>query len=281
MKTLRICSIYLLIISLSAQLAGQDYKYLDANAGLNEITSTNGIDKPVTVKVVYDNYVKVDGLKSDWGYSVIIEGLEKKILFDAGTKPDIFEFNFNKMGIDAQKIDLIVFSHEHGDHTEGLQAFVKMKTNIPVLIPFSFSDQFKSKMVSYGLTPILIRNPAKICENLYTSGEFEYKIPEHALVLNTKNGLVVMTGCSHPGIVEMLKQIKSLFNKNIYMAFGGFHLLGKSEEEMKEIISELKSLGINKCGATHCTGEKQIKLIKDAFGADYVEMGVGNSIVIN
>jgi 7,8-dihydropterin-6-yl-methyl-4-(beta-D-ribofuranosyl)aminobenzene 5'-phosphate synthase len=281
MKSLRIILVFLLIVSLQVQLIGQDFKYLEDKTGLSEITATNGIDKPVTVKVIYDNYIKTDGLKSDWGYSIVIEGLEKEVLFDAGTKPNIFEYNFNKMGLDANKIDLILFSHEHGDHTEGLPAFIKMKKDIPVIIPFSFSDAFKSKMVSFGLTPVLVKGPAKICENLYTSGEFAYQIPEQALVLNTKNGLVVITGCSHPGIVEMLKEIKSAFNKNIYMVFGGFHLLNKSEKEMDEIISEIKTIGVVKCGATHCTGEKQIRMIKDAFGKNYFELGVGNSIQIN
>jgi 7,8-dihydropterin-6-yl-methyl-4-(beta-D-ribofuranosyl)aminobenzene 5'-phosphate synthase len=106
-------------------------------------------------------------------------------------------------------------------------------------------------------------------------------IPEQALVLNTKNGLVVITGCSHPGIVEMLKEIKSAFNKNIYMVIGGFHLLNKSEKETDEIISEIKTIGVVKCGATHCTGEKQIQMIRNAFGTNFVELGVGNSIRIN
>jgi 7,8-dihydropterin-6-yl-methyl-4-(beta-D-ribofuranosyl)aminobenzene 5'-phosphate synthase len=281
MKTLRILSVFLLILSLQVQLFGQDFKYLDNQSGLSEITAGNGIENPVTVKIIYDNYVHENDLKPDWGYSIIIEGLEKEILFDVGTRPDIFEFNFQKMSLDADKVNLIVFSHEHGDHTEGLPAFVKMKKDIPVLIPFSFSDAFKNKMVSFGLTPVLVKEPAKICDNLYTSGEFTYQIPEQALVLNTRNGLVVMTGCSHPGIIEMLKQIKSVFNKNIYMVFGGFHLLDKSEKKIEEIITEMKAIGVEKCGATHCTGEKQIKQIKDAFGANFVELGAGNSIVIN
>jgi 7,8-dihydropterin-6-yl-methyl-4-(beta-D-ribofuranosyl)aminobenzene 5'-phosphate synthase len=281
MKTLRILSVFLLTFSLQIQLIGQDFKYLDNKAGLSEITSSNGIEKPVTVKVIYDNYVYENGLKSDWGYSIIIEGLEKGILFDVGTKPDIFEFNFKKMKLDADKVDLIVFSHEHGDHTEGLPAFVKMKKDIPVIITASFSDPFKRKMIDFGLTPILVKEPAKICENLYTSGEFTYEIPEQALILNTRNGLVVMTGCSHPGIIEMLKEIKSTFKKNIYMVFGGFHLLNKSEKQMNSIIAEMKAIGIIKCGATHCTGDKQIQMIKDAFGTDYFELGVGNSITLN
>lgn len=281
MKSFRILSVIILFVSVSSHIIGQEYKYLEDKAGLSEITTTNGIEKPVNVKVIYDNYVHENGLKSDWGYSIIIEGLEKEILFDAGTRPDIFEFNFKKMNLDADKVDMIVFSHEHGDHTEGLPAFVKIKKNIPVLIPFSFSDAFKNKMVSSGLTPVLVKEPSKICENMYTSGEFTYQIPEQALVLNTKNGLVVITGCSHPGIVEMLKEIKSAFGKNIYMVFGGFHLLDKSKNKMEAIITEMKSIGVVKCGATHCTGKKQIQMIKDAFGVNFIELGAGNSILID
>jgi len=162
-----------------------------------------------------------------------------------------------------------------------LPAFVKLKTNIPVLFPCSFSNSFKSRMIDFGLHPLLVKEPAKICDNLYTSGEFQHQIPEQALVLNTKKGLVVMTGCSHPGIIEMLKKISSVYKKNIYMVFGGFHLMNKSEKEMEEIISEFKSIGVVKCGATHCTGERQIEMIKEAFGGNFVEMGAGNNIVIN
>lgn len=136
-------------------------------------------------------------------------------------------------------------------------------------------------MAGLGLEPILVNEPSKICENLYSSGEFDFQIPEQALVLNTKQGLVVMTGCSHPGIVGMLKEIKSTFNKNVFMVFGGFHLLAKSEKEMDAIIADMKALGVVKCGATHCTGDKQIKMIKKAFGVNYFDLGVGNAIVIN
>ena len=90
-----------------------------------------------------------------------------------------------------------------------------------------------------------------------------------------------MTGCSHPGIVEMLKDIKSVFNRDIYMVFGGFHLLEKSGEEMKSIIEGLKTLGVVKCGATHCTGEMQTSMIKEAFSTNFFELGVGNTVFLN
>jgi 7,8-dihydropterin-6-yl-methyl-4-(beta-D-ribofuranosyl)aminobenzene 5'-phosphate synthase len=278
MRTKALILLNLLFLFLIVTVQGQVYKYLEVP--VTGITADNGIEQPVTVKVIYDNYVKTNGLESDWGFAILIEGLGKTILFDTGAKPDIFASNFKKMGLDAAKVDYLVISHEHGDHTGGIPAFVEMRKDMPVIVPYSFSEGFKKKMTGFSLEPVLVKEPAKICENLFTSGEFDYQIAEQALVLNTKKGLVVITGCSHPGIVEMLKEIKTTFNKNIYMVFGGFHLLQKSEKEMNEIISEMKSLGIIKCGATHCTGEKQIQMFKDSFAENYFELGVGNTITI-
>ncbi len=143
----------MIFLFLNIICCGQEYRYLKDPSGLTGITADNGIEKPVTVKVIYDNYVKVEGLQSDWGYAIVIEGLDKEILFDTGTKPEIFESNFNKMGINAGEIDFLVVSHEHGDHTEGIPAFVRMKNNIPVIIPESFSGSFKRKMTDLRLEP--------------------------------------------------------------------------------------------------------------------------------
>jgi 7,8-dihydropterin-6-yl-methyl-4-(beta-D-ribofuranosyl)aminobenzene 5'-phosphate synthase len=277
----RIITSVLLLFVLVISLSGQKFKYLEDKSGLTAITSTNGIENPVTVSVIYDNITKKEGLDSDWGFSLLITGLKSTVLFDTGRKPAIFESNFKKMDLNASKVDFIMLSHEHSDHTGGIQGFLKMKTNIPVIIPESFSDGFKSELLKSGLEPVLVSKPALICENLYSSGEFAGPIPEQALVLNTSKGLVVITGCSHPGIVRMLKEIKSSFNKNVYMVLGGFHLMNKSAEETENIIAEMKALGVVKCGAGHCTGVKQIEMFKESFGPDYFELGVGNSIIIN
>lgn len=281
MKANKLLSVLLVVCSFQINVFGQDYRFLTDPEQLTGINSTNGVERQVTIRVIYDNYVKDDGLKSGWGYSILIEGLDKDILFDVGADPGIFESNFRKMGINAEKIDFLVLSHEHGDHTEGITAFVRLKKDIPVIMPYSFTESFKKKMVGFGLEPLLVKEPVKICNDLYSSGEFPGATPEQALVLNTKQGLIVMTGCSHPGIVEMLKEIKSTFNKNIYMVFGGFHLLEKSDSEMEKIIDGMKALGVIKCGATHCTGVPQTKMIKKAFGVNFIELGVGNTININ
>jgi len=237
-----------------------------------------GIDTPVNVKIIYDNYIHKEGMESDWGFSCHIEGTEKNILFDTGTKADLFVRNFNKMDIDPEKIEIVVLTHEHGDHTGGLSAFLEMNHDVSVMMPQSFTSNFVQTVKTSGAKPVLVDEPVQICKDVYLSGEMGDRIKEHALAINTKKGLVVITGCSHPGIVDILKRFKETLKKDIYLVFGGFHLMQKSEEEMNTIISQMKALGIQKVGATHCTGDRQIEMFKKAFGKDYVPIGVGNII---
>ncbi len=281
MKSTKLVLYVLLFWAVHFQALCQDYKFLDNLSDPASVALSDGIDKQVIVKIIYDNTSKSDAFRADWGYSIFIEGLEKKILFDLGTKSGIFMSNFKKLGIDPEEVDILVLSHEHNDHTGGIEAFAKIRHNIPILIPCSFTDSFKLEMKEKGLIPVLARAPAEICGNLFTSGEFDDQIPEQALVLNTRQGLVVMTGCSHPGIVSMLRTIRSKFNKQIYMVFGGFHLLEKPDSEIRSIINDIKDLGIVRCGATHCTGEKQIEMFRMAFGENFVELGAGNTLIIN
>ena len=281
MKTVKSFCAFAALIVLQLNGCGQDYPYLDNPGNLSALKPGSGITAHVTVTVIYDNYVHSEGMKSDWGYSAIIEGLDKTILFDTGTKPEVFGSNFLKTGIDAQSIGLLAFSHEHQDHMGGFSGFSAMKTGIPVIIPHSFSRSVISSLAKEGYKPLLVRDAAMICNNLYTSGEFDFQIAEQCLVLDTRDGLVVMTGCAHPGIVRMLTEIKQTFNKNIIAVFGGFHLMDKSRSEMEEIITGMKSLGVVRCGATHCTGEMQIGMFREAFGENYFELGAGNKIIFN
>lgn len=280
MKNIRAYIILIVFLFQGCNTSVPVYEKLEDNKGISQVNAESGIIRPVNVRVIYDNFVHTEGTTADWGYSVLIEGLDKEILFDTGTKPELFESNFRKMGIDPAGVEIMVLSHEHGDHTGGISSFVKMKTGIPLLIPHSFTGSFKKKMSGYGLKPVLVNKASLICDHLYTSGEFDYMVAEQSLVLDTKNGLVVMTGCAHPGIIEMLKVIKKDFNKNIYMVFGGFHLMEKSQKEMDEIITGMRNLGVVRCGATHCTGDDQIAMFRKAFGVDYFDLGVGNTIVI-
>jgi len=238
------------------------------------------ITTTVKVHIIYDNYVYKEGTQADWGFSILIEGLDKCILFDTGTRPEIFEANFKKMGLDATEIDEVFISHEHGDHFGGLGALLNMNPDIKVVVPETFSNDFFKIPEKTGSVAELISNPVQVCRGLYSSGVMGKAIPEQALVLNTAEGLVVMTGCSHPGIINMLEQVKEDFSKEIYMVFGGFHLMNNSEKQINDIIEHMRKLGVKKCGATHCTGDKQIEWFREAFGEDFVELGTGNILTL-
>ena len=107
------------------------------------------------------------------------------------------------------------------------------------------------------------------------------QIKEQSLIINADKGLIIVTGCSHQGIVEILRRAKELFDRPIHLVFGGFHLGAKSDAELQEIIRHFKELGVERCGATHCTGDRAIELFKEAFGDHYVPMGTGRILEVN
>ena len=112
------------------------------------------------------------------------------------------------------------------------------------------------------------------------TGEMGVQIPEQALILDTSHGIVVITGCAHPGIVDIVKKAKELMNKDIELVFGGFHLGGTPEARVREIIGRFREMGVKRVGATHCTGDEAIQMFRDEYGENFVEMGVGRKIII-
>ena len=241
------------------------------------IKTENKIIEKNTVKmtILYDNYVFTEGTKTAWGFSCFIEGTEKIILFDTGGEGEVLMFNIDKLNINPESVEMIVISHNHWDHTGGLFAFLEKKSGIPVYLPHSFPGEFVDKVKDAGASVILINEPAEICKDVFSTGEIEGPVNEQSLIVNTNKGIVVVTGCSHPGIVNIVKKAQEIMGEEVYLVFGGFHLMKHSEKDVKEIISQFRELDVKKCGATHCTGDKQINLFKEAYGNDYVEMGTG------
>ena len=171
--------------------------------------------------------------------------------------------------------------HNHLDHTGGLGSVLGKKAGIPVYFGNSFPESFSQNISNNGATPIRVNEPIEISENVYSTGELHGSTNEQSLILNTEKGLVIITGCSHPGIINILNRAQEIFDKNIYLVFGGFHLSGYSDTEINQIIQEFKALGVEKCGPTHCTGERPIALFEEAYGENYIPMGVGQVIQIS
>ena len=232
-------------------------------------------DGEITVTILYDNTAFVPGTEADWGFSCLVEGTEKTILFDAGTKPEVFFRNVEALDVDLTEADLVVISHEHDDHTGALARVLEQHRGLTVYHPVSFSGQFVSAVTHAGATSVPVTEPVEIINDVYLTGEMGGDIKEQSLILRTGDGLVVITGCSHPGIVEILERTQQILDEKIFMVVGGFHLLRHSDDEMVAIIEQFKRLGVVKCGPTHCTGDQQIAAFKDAYGENFVAMGSG------
>jgi 7,8-dihydropterin-6-yl-methyl-4-(beta-D-ribofuranosyl)aminobenzene 5'-phosphate synthase len=234
----------------------------------------------LTFTILYDNYMAREGTKSDWGFSCLVEGAERTILFDTGTKPEVLIGNIEALGVDLTKVDLVVLSHAHEDHTGGLPAVLARNSRVEVLFPVSFGADFAARVAKAGAAARTVDKPVEICRNVFLTGEMGDRIKEMSLVLDTPGGLVVVTGCSHPGIVDILKRAKEIRNKPIRLVFGGFHLGNTPDAEVQTIIAAFKELGVERCGATHCTGDRPIALFQAAFGDRYQPVGTGRVIEV-
>lgn len=256
-------------------------KWLIFLMALVVLSGAAGAADEFRVTILYDNTVFTPGTKADWGFACLIEGSDKTILFDTGTQPDIFLHNLEILGVDVDKVDQVVISHEHGDHTGGLWSFLDKKADVPVYFPASFSSGFGRRVESAGAGAVRVTEPQEICRDVWVTGEIKGPANELGIILDTGQGLVVITGCAHPGIAGMVKHARSALDKDVFFVFGGFHLMQHSKTEVDAIIAQFKEAGVRKCGATHCTGEQQIEWFRQAYGENFEGMGVGRIIRID
>jgi 7,8-dihydropterin-6-yl-methyl-4-(beta-D-ribofuranosyl)aminobenzene 5'-phosphate synthase len=230
------------------------------------------------ITVLYDNYCSREGTREDWGFSCLLEGFGEPLLFDTGTKPLVLAHNIQALDVDLARVRMLVISHNHQDHTGGLLWVLEQNHDITVYLPSSTEEKDVKKVRETGADVHLVKDPAEICPGVWTTGELPGVAYEQSLVLRTSRGWVLLTGCSHPGIINIITRAKKVVNANIYMVLGGFHLLDYTPEQTSEIIRKMKELGVEYCGASHCTGDSQIQQFKEAFGPTYVSMGTGQVI---
>jgi 7,8-dihydropterin-6-yl-methyl-4-(beta-D-ribofuranosyl)aminobenzene 5'-phosphate synthase len=232
----------------------------------------------ISITILYDNYVFTEGLRSDWGFSCILKGTEKTILFDTGTKGKLLLENIEKLKVDPEDVELVVISHNHRDHTGGLLAFLSKNSNVVVYLPPSCPGGFVQKVKGTGAKVVTTDSPVQICKGVHLTGPMGTDIIEQAMIVDTREGSVVVTGCSHPGIVRIVERAKVILSKEIYLVFGGFHLLHTPEVELKQTIKEFQTLGVINVGPTHCTGDRAIKMFERAYGSHFLQMGVGRTL---
>ncbi|GAH76770.1 unnamed protein product, partial [marine sediment metagenome] len=207
----------------------------------------------ISIISVYDNYYINPNLTTSWGFGCMIRTSTKSILFDTGGDSAILLSNMEKMDIDPKDIDIVVISHIHGDHVGGLNGFLKRNGDVKVYIPSSFPNSIREKIRSCGAEYQDVKGSMQISNNVYTTGEMGIGIKEQSLIINTKKGLVVITGCAHPGVTNIVRKSKELLPEEVYLVLGGFHLFGASDSKLKSIIKDFRKLGVQKVAPSHCS----------------------------
>jgi len=234
----------------------------------------------IKITIVYDNNPCKEGLETRWGFACVISGMEKTILFDAGGEGEVLLANMAKMEIEASEIETVLLSHIHDDHTGGLGAFLKKNAQVRVYVPDSFPESFKDKITRMKAEVVEVEKPREILTKIYSTGQMGTEKKEQGLILQTNRGLLIITGCAHPGIVEMVKRAQELFDEPVLLIMGGFHLKATDKDEIEGIIKTLEEMKVKYAGPCHCTGEQARSLFAEQFGEHYIKAGVGKVVNI-
>jgi 7,8-dihydropterin-6-yl-methyl-4-(beta-D-ribofuranosyl)aminobenzene 5'-phosphate synthase len=265
--------------------------------------------------ILYDAFGNVENLKKDWGFSVLIEYSGKKFLFDTGNNARTFAQNVRAMHVDLKDLDFVVISHRHGDHTSGLDYLLKVNPKVKIYAPaesfgvfgsmlpkgfYKSVDTLPNSMRYFnGAEPeafpsgspwpeanfVLVDSTVEIAPGISlvptvsnVVGTLELR--ELTLAINTPHGLVLVVGCSHPGVEEILRAASGL-NSHIHMLLGGLHLVKAPDAEIERLASALHDQWkIDRIAPGHCTGEPAFAKLKQVFGDSYVYAGLGSRVDI-
>jgi 7,8-dihydropterin-6-yl-methyl-4-(beta-D-ribofuranosyl)aminobenzene 5'-phosphate synthase len=268
------------------------------------------------VTILYDAFSDNKAVTKDWGFSALVEHDGKRILFDTGNNQEIFEHNVKALNVDLTKIDFAVISHRHADHATGLKYLLKIKPDVTVYVPADGDNGFGDSefpQVFYRSEPSL---PAKMryfdaaypehlrSGKLYDTGHFilvdkltevapgifllytvsniprTLELPELTLAIKGPHGLMLVDGCSHSGIEEILKAASAV-DPHTHIVFGGLHLVRTSVPDIDLLVDALKNKWkLDKVAPGHCTGEPAFLRLQKAFGDDYLYAGAGSRLEI-
>ena len=235
------------------------------------------VTQPLTITIVYDNNAYDQRLKSAWGFSALVEYHDHTLLFDTGGDGFMLMENLRILETDPTQIESVVLSHAHGDHTGGLNSLLETGARPTVYLLSSFPSSFKRQVE--GITQVVEVLPGQsIVEGILTTGEMARNIPEQALVIKTEPGLVIVTGCAHPGITAIIEQAREMFDEPVHLVLGGFHLGSKNKAEIASILKEFRRLEVEQVAPCHCTGELAIAMFAAEYGEDFIQAGVGKVI---
>src|SRR5882762_2289596 len=270
-------------------------------------------ETPNRVTILYDSFGKAPALTLDWGFAALVEYDGKRILFDTGNNARIFEHNVKALGVDLQKIDLVVISHRHADHTSGITYLLTVNPNVKIYVPdepwglfargvtndfYRKDPSLPDEMRYYGGHPpeileagtpwpggnfIPVSKKTEVAPGIFiisgvSTSPGTLELRELSLAIKSPLGVILIVGCSHPG-VEHIVQEATAIDPHISILFGGLHQIQKLDPEVKRIAAVLHDqYKLERVAPGHCTGEPEFAALKRTFGDHYVYAGVGSVI---
>ena len=265
------------------------------------------------ITVLYDAFGKASAMQKDWGYAALVEYGGRRILFDTGNNPDILARNSKAKDIDLSKLDFVVLSHRHGDHMGGLAYVLSVNPKVKIYAPKEGFGVYGADLPSTfyrkdpslppeqryydGAPPGILRfgsawpgaNFQLIDKNteiapdvhlisLVSDKPGTLELRELSLAINTSDGMVIVVGCSHPGI-DKIAAAATTINPRIHFIAGGLHLVVSSDPEIEKIVSTLRDIfKVEYVAPGHCTGEPAFTALRKAFGDHYVYAGLGGTL---
>lgn len=240
-------------------------------------TSVPEHEVEMDIIIVVDNYPSRPGWETTWGFSALVEVEGRLLLFDTGGDGPLLLRNLARQDVDPHSIRQVVISHAHRDHTGGIASLLSTRGHPELYLPPDLVEAYRSR---YGVRADVYPGESgkKLSDRVYLTGMVGKAIPEQALILDHPRGLVIITGCAHPGVVEMARAAKRALHKEPYLVLGGFHLREASDREIHRVIQGLKRLGVEQVGPCHCSGDRARELFREGFGAGYLDLGTGQTI---
>jgi len=238
----------------------------------------------VRITIVVDNNVWKEGLASNWGLSFYVEAFtgDRKhvVLMDTSGSFSIFSSNAAKLGLNISEAETVFISHWHGDHCGALgQVLSLLKPQTTAYVP---SDDFfrLKKIRGSGGIPCICHKPIEFVNGMMSTGQVPGGLSEHSLLINVKNkGLAILVGCSHPGIINILKRAREVSGVDkIHAVVGGFHI--SSIGQGTRVGEFLRELDIELVSPCHCTSIDAEHGIAGIMGERCIKNGSGKIISI-
>lgn len=248
-------------------------------AAEDKVTEVRGeILEKAVLTVVYDNVVYDSNYASAHGFAcaVRVSGPEgsRALLFDTGGDFQTLSYNLRFSGWEISEFEALVISHCHYDHTGGLEGVVQQNPRLPVYLPGTGMHGHTAAGHSLENAHESGRDPERIFPGVWSTGVLQGSVDEQSLVILTEKGVVLITGCAHPGIVRIVKTVQERFGREIYLVMGGFHRPPRSA------AVELRRLGVQHAAPSHCTGAAATSALREAFGDGFIKSGVGRTVTV-